>query len=87
MDRYNDLKILLKQWEHSFVKTHNRKPNKVKYIGKTFVVLINIRNLLFAHTVLEKTVMCHSLRSRFFEPAHEYKSFFSDACSRVHCSM
>ncbi|XP_060753641.1 ATP-dependent DNA helicase Q4 isoform X2 [Tachysurus vachellii] len=28
MDRYNDLKILLKQWEHKFVQTHNRKPNK-----------------------------------------------------------
>ncbi|XP_058233222.1 ATP-dependent DNA helicase Q4 isoform X1 [Hemibagrus wyckioides] len=28
MDRYNDLKILLKQWEHTFVQTHNRKPNK-----------------------------------------------------------
>ncbi|XP_053349184.1 ATP-dependent DNA helicase Q4 [Clarias gariepinus] len=28
MDRYNDLKILLKQWEHSFVQIHNRKPNK-----------------------------------------------------------
>ncbi|KAI5091545.1 ATP-dependent DNA helicase Q4 [Silurus meridionalis] len=28
MDRYNDLKILLKQWEHSFMQTHHRKPNK-----------------------------------------------------------
>ncbi|MCJ8746110.1 hypothetical protein PDJAM_G00138050 [Pangasius djambal] len=28
MERYNDLKILLKQWEHSFVQKYNRKPNK-----------------------------------------------------------
>ncbi|XP_060798588.1 ATP-dependent DNA helicase Q4 isoform X2 [Neoarius graeffei] len=28
MDRYNDLKILLKQWEYSFIQTHNRKPKK-----------------------------------------------------------
>ncbi|XP_039593277.1 ATP-dependent DNA helicase Q4 isoform X2 [Polypterus senegalus] len=28
MDRYNDLKILLKKWESSFVQEHKRKPNK-----------------------------------------------------------
>ncbi|XP_062846885.1 ATP-dependent DNA helicase Q4 [Trichomycterus rosablanca] len=28
MDRYNDVKILLKLWENSFVQTHSRKPNK-----------------------------------------------------------
>lgn len=29
MDRYNDVKILLKKWEQSFFQTNNRKPNKV----------------------------------------------------------
>uniref|UniRef100_A0A8B9H1W6 DNA 3'-5' helicase n=1 Tax=Astyanax mexicanus TaxID=7994 RepID=A0A8B9H1W6_ASTMX len=29
MDRYNDLKILLKKWEQSFMQINNRKPNKV----------------------------------------------------------
>ncbi|XP_041739473.2 ATP-dependent DNA helicase Q4 [Coregonus clupeaformis] len=28
MDRYNDIKILLKTWEQSFVQEHQRKPNK-----------------------------------------------------------
>ncbi|KAG9278970.1 ATP-dependent DNA helicase Q4 [Astyanax mexicanus] len=28
MDRYNDLKILLKKWEQSFMQINNRKPNK-----------------------------------------------------------
>lgn len=28
MDRYNDVKILLKKWEQSFFQTNNRKPNK-----------------------------------------------------------
>ncbi|KAK2887575.1 hypothetical protein Q8A67_015803 [Cirrhinus molitorella] len=28
MDRYNDVKILLKKWELSFFQTNNRKPNK-----------------------------------------------------------
>ncbi|KAJ7991733.1 hypothetical protein DPEC_G00286940 [Dallia pectoralis] len=28
MDRYNDVKVLLKTWEQSFVKEHQRKPNK-----------------------------------------------------------
>uniref|UniRef100_A0A4W5L0K9 CCHC-type domain-containing protein n=1 Tax=Hucho hucho TaxID=62062 RepID=A0A4W5L0K9_9TELE len=28
MDRYNDVKILLKTWEQSFVQEHQRKPNK-----------------------------------------------------------
>uniref|UniRef100_A0A671P9Z5 DNA 3'-5' helicase n=1 Tax=Sinocyclocheilus anshuiensis TaxID=1608454 RepID=A0A671P9Z5_9TELE len=32
MDRYNDVKILLKKWEQSFFQTNNRKPNKVSYI-------------------------------------------------------
>lgn len=31
MDRYNDVKILLKKWEQSFFQTNNRKPNKVSY--------------------------------------------------------
>lgn len=29
MDRYNDVKILLKTWEQSFVQEHQRNPNKV----------------------------------------------------------
>uniref|UniRef100_A0AAX7SSP3 DNA 3'-5' helicase n=1 Tax=Astatotilapia calliptera TaxID=8154 RepID=A0AAX7SSP3_ASTCA len=29
MDRYNDVKVLLKNWEQGFVKEHKRKPNKV----------------------------------------------------------
>uniref|UniRef100_A0A8C4T3C3 DNA 3'-5' helicase n=1 Tax=Erpetoichthys calabaricus TaxID=27687 RepID=A0A8C4T3C3_ERPCA len=33
MDRYNDLKILLKKWESSFVQEHKRKPNKVIATG------------------------------------------------------
>uniref|UniRef100_A0AAZ3PCM8 DNA 3'-5' helicase n=1 Tax=Oncorhynchus tshawytscha TaxID=74940 RepID=A0AAZ3PCM8_ONCTS len=32
MDRYNDVKILLKTWEQSFVQEHQRKPNKVLYL-------------------------------------------------------
>ncbi|XP_026012839.1 ATP-dependent DNA helicase Q4 [Astatotilapia calliptera] len=28
MDRYNDVKVLLKNWEQGFVKEHKRKPNK-----------------------------------------------------------
>ncbi|XP_066571902.1 ATP-dependent DNA helicase Q4 isoform X2 [Amia ocellicauda] len=28
MDRYNDLKVLLKSWEYSFVQENKRKPNK-----------------------------------------------------------
>ncbi|XP_072530694.1 ATP-dependent DNA helicase Q4 [Salminus brasiliensis] len=28
MDRYNDVKVLLKKWEHSFMQTNDRKPNK-----------------------------------------------------------
>ncbi|KAF7210978.1 transcript variant X2 [Nothobranchius furzeri] len=28
MDRYNEVKLLLKNWEQSFVKLHQRKPNK-----------------------------------------------------------
>uniref|UniRef100_A0A673KP50 DNA 3'-5' helicase n=1 Tax=Sinocyclocheilus rhinocerous TaxID=307959 RepID=A0A673KP50_9TELE len=32
MDRYNDVKILLKKWEQSFFQTNNRKPNKVSCI-------------------------------------------------------
>ncbi|KAK7898937.1 hypothetical protein WMY93_019790 [Mugilogobius chulae] len=28
MDRYNEVKILLKNWEQDFVKQHRRKPNK-----------------------------------------------------------
>ncbi|XP_030644288.1 ATP-dependent DNA helicase Q4 [Chanos chanos] len=28
MDRYNDVKIHLKKWEHAFMLVHNRKPNK-----------------------------------------------------------
>ncbi|XP_066531335.1 ATP-dependent DNA helicase Q4 [Hoplias malabaricus] len=28
MERYNDVKILLKKWEHSFTQQNNRKPNK-----------------------------------------------------------
>ncbi|XP_043072964.1 ATP-dependent DNA helicase Q4 [Puntigrus tetrazona] len=28
MDRYNDVKILLKKWEQSFFQTNSRKPNK-----------------------------------------------------------
>ncbi|KAG5842663.1 hypothetical protein ANANG_G00180000 [Anguilla anguilla] len=28
MDRYNDVKVLLKKWELSFVQQNNRKPNK-----------------------------------------------------------
>ncbi|XP_076866047.1 ATP-dependent DNA helicase Q4 isoform X2 [Brachyhypopomus gauderio] len=28
MDRYNDVKILLKKWERSFTEINNRKPNK-----------------------------------------------------------
>jgi len=31
MDRYNDVKILLKKWEQSFFQTNNRKPNKVSW--------------------------------------------------------
>uniref|UniRef100_A0A9J8B1S0 DNA 3'-5' helicase n=1 Tax=Cyprinus carpio carpio TaxID=630221 RepID=A0A9J8B1S0_CYPCA len=34
MDRYNDVKILLKKWEQSFFQTNNRKPNKVSYINQ-----------------------------------------------------
>ena len=29
MDRYNDVKVLLKKWEQSFVQQQQRKPNKV----------------------------------------------------------
>lgn len=28
-DRYNDVKILLKNWERTFLQEHERKPNKV----------------------------------------------------------
>ncbi|XP_017556968.1 ATP-dependent DNA helicase Q4 [Pygocentrus nattereri] len=28
MDRYNDVKLLLKKWEHSFIQANNRKPSK-----------------------------------------------------------
>lgn len=55
MDRYNDLKIQLKQWEHSFVQTHNRKPNKVsstRYTFKLFwhflFVPVNLKSVLFS---------------------------------------
>ena len=30
MDRNNDVKILLKNWEQKFLKEHKRKPNKVE---------------------------------------------------------
>uniref|UniRef100_A0A8C7PRQ0 DNA 3'-5' helicase n=1 Tax=Oncorhynchus mykiss TaxID=8022 RepID=A0A8C7PRQ0_ONCMY len=36
MDRYNDVKILLKTWEQSFVQENQRKPNKVLYLPKLY---------------------------------------------------
>ncbi|XP_067824745.1 ATP-dependent DNA helicase Q4 [Heptranchias perlo] len=33
MDRYNELKLLLKKWETSFFQEHKRKPNKVDVAG------------------------------------------------------
>ncbi|XP_029590733.1 ATP-dependent DNA helicase Q4-like isoform X2 [Salmo trutta] len=33
MDRYNDVTILLKTWEQSFVQEHPRNPNKVDIDG------------------------------------------------------
>lgn len=33
MDRYNQLKVLLKNWEQEFFKTHQKKPSKVGLNG------------------------------------------------------
>lgn len=40
MDRYNEVKLLLKKWEQGFVAEHQRKPGKVTDLLATCIRVI-----------------------------------------------
>lgn len=69
MDRYNDVKILLKKWEQSFFQTNNRKPNKVSgivivcyaisgFLVLCFILLCYVLSLMFFNVMLFCVFLC-----------------------------
>lgn len=76
MDRYNDVKILLKKWEQSFFQTNNRKPNKVSgsdvYWCCGFILCYDICGFLVLCFIL---LLCCMVSLMFFNIV-----LFTDIC-------
>lgn len=76
MDRYNDVKILLKKWEQAFFQTNSRKPNKVSgivvlcsvvvcyaicgFLVFCFILLCYVLSLMFFNVMLFCVFLCCS---------------------------
>uniref|UniRef100_UPI00398F59C0 ATP-dependent DNA helicase Q4 isoform X2 n=1 Tax=Pristiophorus japonicus TaxID=55135 RepID=UPI00398F59C0 len=56
MDRYNELKVLLKKWESSFFQEHKRKPNKVDVAGAS----VETQQLYIEYRAIKKTREGHA---------------------------
>ena len=62
MDRYNDVKVLLKKWEQSFVQQQQRKPNKVMNVYMLSSETATSTTILYVLVI--KTIPCLSSHIR-----------------------